>query len=101
MREELEPISSDDPETAACSICHMLYDLGDKLPDAKFIDRKPANENDISSDVLMFSMADVPASYRLFDSFRELNDDYSLVYVINSWNLEDYLYANSVQRRSF
>lgn len=88
----LEKPDNNEEPVEACSTCKSLFELGDNLLDVRYIagvDSKPGG-------VPVIEIEDT--FYALYaDAGKVSSRESKIVYVINSWNVEDYRFNTPVQ----
>lgn len=81
-----------DEPVEVCPLCKQLYDLGDELPDAKFIARcknKPDKVRFLEIEGEYYAVCSQVETLKSLDA--------SITYVINSWSVGDYMIPGAVQ----
>lgn len=88
----LRKVDEGEEPVEVCSLCKHLYELGDELPDTRFIvacDDKPRSVDSLQIEDTYYALCSTG------DDLKPL--DAETTYVINSWSMEDYLLPGAVQ----
>jgi len=88
----LRKVDEGEEPVEVCSLCKHLYELGDELPDTRFIvacDDKPRSVDSLQIEDTYYALCSTG------DDLKPL--DAEITYVINSWSMEDYLLPGAVQ----
>lgn len=89
---ELKPLGIDGPES--CSTCQEMWHLGDSLFDVEVMVRSYDSKFQDRIAPVELNFGDQPVYYHLFQNAKAITQQPEAVYLINNWQINDYVFHN-------